>query len=89
VNLIHRAIIGTAGFAIAAMMFFMQVTGSLAATYETPPTGYEATHPIYTYPSTGYETAQPIYTFPSTGFETAHPVYTVPVSGSVPSSSVV
>ena len=63
---IHRAVIGTAGVAIAAMMFVLPVTGTLAATHETPPTGYEVTQPIYLFPSTGYETANPVYTFPAT-----------------------
>ena len=88
-NTINRAFIGTAGLAIAAMMFGMQATGALAATAETPSTGFETTTPIYTFPSTGYETANPVYTFPSTGYETANPIYTLPATDSVPSSIVV
>jgi hypothetical protein len=89
VNTINRAFIGTAGLAIAAMMFVMPVTGTLAAPSETPSTGFETTTPIYTFPANGYETANPVYTFPSTGYETANPIYTLPAPDSVPSSIVV
>ena len=87
-NTINRTFIGTAGLALAAMMVATQDTGALAATYETPTTGFETTHPIYTYPSSGYETSEPIYTYPATGIETTNPVYTVPASGSAPGSIV-
>jgi hypothetical protein len=89
VHTIKRAVIGTAGLAIAAMLFVLPDTGTLAAVYETPPIGYEITQPIYTFPANGYETANPVYTFPSTGYETGHPIYTIPASGSVPSSIMV